>query len=101
MIALRSNLSKTPLPPEIQKAITSLGEGEGLLAEIIVTRTAADLIGLPDRGRIAPGVPAHLVVLEAHRFSELLSRPSASRLCIDAEEVHRPPVPDFAELNDR
>lgn len=67
----------------------------------VVTRTAADLIGLPDRGRIAPGAAAHLVVLEAHRFSELLSRPSASRLCIDAEEIHRPPVPDFAELNDR
>jgi cytosine deaminase len=67
----------------------------------IVTRTAADLIGLPDRGRIAPGAAAHLVVLEAHRFSELLSRPGASRLCIDAEEIHRPPVPNFAELNDR
>lgn len=67
----------------------------------VVTRTAADLIGLPDRGRIAPGAAAHLVVLEAHRFSELLSRPSASPLCIDAEEIHRPSVPPFAELNDR
>jgi cytosine deaminase len=67
----------------------------------VVTRTAADLIGLPDHGRIEPGAAAHLVVLEAHRFSELLSRPSASRLCIEAEEIHRPQVPNFAELNDR
>ena len=67
----------------------------------VVTRTAADLIGLPDHGRIEPGAAAHLLVLEAHRFSELLSRPSASRLCIEAEEIHRPQVPDFAELNDR
>jgi hypothetical protein len=35
LIALRSNLSKSPLPPDVQKAISSLGEGEGLLAEII------------------------------------------------------------------
>ena len=43
LIALRSNLSKTPLPPEIQKAITSLGEGEGLLAEIITGPSDAQL----------------------------------------------------------
>ena len=35
LISLRSNLSKAPLPPEIQKALTALGAGEGLLAEII------------------------------------------------------------------
>jgi cytosine deaminase len=67
----------------------------------VVTSTAADLLGLPDHGRIAPGAAAQLVVLEAHRFSELLSRPSASRLCIDAEEIHRAHAPNFAELNDR
>ena len=67
----------------------------------IVTSTAYDLMGLPDSGRIAPGSPAHLVVFDAHRFSELLSRPGVKRRCIDAEEIHTPSLPDFAELADR
>lgn len=67
----------------------------------VVTSTAADLIGRPDLGRIAPGAPAHLVMFEAHRFSELLSRPGARRRCIDGENVSSPVAPDFAELADR
>ena len=39
LIALRSNLAKTPLPPDIQNAIASLSEGEGLLAEVITGTT--------------------------------------------------------------
>lgn len=35
LIGLRSTLSKTQLPPEVQKAVASLGAGEGMLAEII------------------------------------------------------------------
>jgi hypothetical protein len=35
LIGLRSTLSKTQLPPDVQKAIASLGKGEGMLAEII------------------------------------------------------------------
>ncbi len=66
----------------------------------VVMSTAADLIGRPDYGRIAPGAPAHLVVFEAQRFSELLSRPCAPRRCIDGEELHTPVVPDFSELQD-
>lgn len=66
----------------------------------VVTSTAADLIGRPDYGRIAPGAPAHLVVFDAQRFSELLSRPGAPRRCIDGEELHTPAVPDFSELQD-
>ncbi len=67
----------------------------------VVTSTAADLIGLPEYGRIAPGAPARLVIFAAQRFSELLSRPGAARRCIDGEEIHSPVVPDFAELADR
>jgi len=29
----------------------------------IVTSAAADIVGLPDHGRVAPGRPAHLVIL--------------------------------------
>ena len=64
----------------------------------VVTRTAADLVGRPESGRIMPGAPAHLVLFAAHTFSELLSRPSLPRRCIDGEEVHTPAVPDYAEL---
>lgn len=64
----------------------------------VVTRTPADLIGLPRHGRIAPGSPAHLVIFEARRFSELLSRPAARRRCVDGEEIHAPPLPDYSEL---
>ena len=66
-----------------------------------VTSTAADLIGRPDLGRVAPGSPAQLVIFEAHRFSELLSRPATPRRCIDGELVHSPRLPDFAERGDR
>jgi cytosine deaminase len=66
----------------------------------VVTRTAADLVGRPEYGRVAPGTPARLVVFAARSFSELLSRPFAARRCVDGEELHAPPVPDYAELGD-
>jgi hypothetical protein len=35
LIGVRSHLTKTPLPPDVQKCLESLGEGEGMVAEII------------------------------------------------------------------
>lgn len=64
----------------------------------VVTSTAADLVGRPEFGRIAPGAPARLVVLAARSFSELLSRPGMSRLCIDGGEIHSPTAPSYDEL---
>ncbi|MEO7598823.1 MAG: cytosine deaminase [Opitutus sp.] len=64
----------------------------------VVTTTAADLVGRPDLGRIAPGAAGRLVVFEARSFSELLSRPGAARRCIDHEDIHAPVPPDFSEL---
>jgi cytosine deaminase len=66
----------------------------------VVTSTAADLVGRPEFGRVAPGAPAHLVIFSARGFSELLSRPAAPRRCVDGEDVHAPPLPDYAELNE-
>lgn len=88
---------------EVYTQSVRLAHLDARLAESVsvVTRAAFDLMGLPDHGRIAPGAPAQLVVFAAHRFSELLSRPNAPRRCIDGEEIHTPPVPDFAELADR
>jgi cytosine deaminase len=64
----------------------------------VVTSTAADLVGRPEHGRIAPGAPAHLVLLAARSFSELLSRPGAPRRRLDGERLEAPPVPAYAEL---
>jgi len=64
----------------------------------VVTSTAADLLGRPEFGRVAPGAPARLTVFEARGFSELLSRPAAPRRSVDGGELRALPVPDFAEL---
>ncbi len=87
---------------EVYAQSVRLAHLDELLAESVkvVTSTAADLVGRPEFGRVAPGAPAHLVVFEAHRFSELLSRPSGPRRRIDGEQVHAPVVPDFSELHD-
>jgi cytosine deaminase len=66
----------------------------------VVTSTAADLVGRPDLGRVTVGSPARLVIFSAQGFSELLSRPTTSRRCVDGEKVHAPSVPDYAELGE-
>jgi cytosine/creatinine deaminase len=65
----------------------------------LVTASAADLVGRPACGRIAPGAPARLVIFAARSFNELLSRPTTARRCVDAENVHSPQVPEFSELD--
>lgn len=64
----------------------------------VVTTTAADILGRPDLGRVAPGADGRLVVFEARSFSELLSRPGATRRCLDDHELRALPLPDYAEL---
>jgi cytosine deaminase len=64
----------------------------------IVTRTAADIVGLPAMGRIAQGAPAHLVVFPARSFSEFLSRPGSRRRLVDGENIREARVPGYDEL---
>ena len=80
---------------EIYVQSVRLAHLDGRLAESVrvVTCTAADLVGRPRHGRIAPGSPAHLVVFEARSFSELLSWPGAPRRCVDGERAIRRPRP--------
>ena len=65
----------------------------------VVTTGPADIMGLADHGRIAPGARADLVVLEARTFSELLSRPAARRRLVHGEHFRPSTPPDYSELN--
>jgi cytosine deaminase len=65
----------------------------------VVTTHAADIIGLPSRGRIAPGSPAQLVVFPARSFSEFLSRPGSARRLVDGEAIRDARPPGYEELD--
>ena len=55
-----------------------------------VAAVPARLMGLEDRGQLAPGSPADLVLFEGRDWSEVLSRP----------ETARPPLYSVLLLND-
>jgi cytosine deaminase len=65
-----------------------------------VTSLPADLMKLPARGRLAPGLPADLVLFRARTMSELLSRPQADRLVLRAGRPIDTTLPDYRELDD-
>ena len=64
----------------------------------VVTSAAADMVGLPENGRIFPGSPAQLVVFPATSFSEFLSRPGSRRRLIDGENIRDARPPGYDEL---
>jgi cytosine/creatinine deaminase len=64
-----------------------------------VTRTPAQIMGLPERGRIALGAPADLVLFHARGWSELLSRPQADRIVLRAGLRIDTALPDYRELD--
>jgi cytosine deaminase len=64
-----------------------------------VTKTAADLIKLPDCGRIGVGLPADLVVFKARYFSELLSRPQADRIVLRHGQRIDSTLPSYEQLD--
>ncbi len=65
-----------------------------------ITRTPADLMGLPTVGRIAPGGAADLVVFQARSFSELFSRPQSDRLVLRQGRAINTTLPNYAELDE-
>ena len=68
------------------------------VAPAVVTTTAADIMGLPDTGRIAPRARADLIVCEARTFNELLSRLGAPRRLLHGEHFRPGDRPTFASL---
>ena len=64
----------------------------------VVTSAAADIVGLPEYGRVAPGAPAHLVAFPTRSVSEFLSRPGLPRRLIDGEQVRESRPPGYEDL---
>ncbi|MEG4224687.1 cytosine deaminase [Microcoleus sp. N9_B2] len=65
-----------------------------------VTTTPADLMGLPNLGKIAVGVPADLILFKARNFSELLSRSQRDRTVLRQGKEIDTTLPDYRELDD-
>lgn len=65
-----------------------------------VTKTPADLMGLPNLGRIAVGLPADLILFKARNFSELLSRSQGDRRVLRQGREIDTTLPDYRELDD-
>ncbi len=64
-----------------------------------VTKTAANLIRLPNLGRIAVGLSADLIIFKARYFSELLSRRQSDRIILRQGKQIDNTLPDYAELD--
>lgn len=65
-----------------------------------VTKTSADLMELPNVGRIGVGLPADLILFKGRSFSELLSRPQCDRIVLRKGQPIDTTLPDYAELDD-
>ncbi|MEG3880655.1 cytosine deaminase [Microcoleus sp. herbarium7] len=65
-----------------------------------VTQTPAQLMGLPNSGKIAVGLPADLILFKARNFSELLSRNQGDRTVLRQGEKIDTTLPDYRELDD-
>ena len=65
-----------------------------------VTKTSADLMRLPDVGRIGVGLPADLILFKGRNFSELLSRRQCDRIVLRKGKAIDTTLPDYAELDD-
>ena len=65
-----------------------------------VTKTSADLIRLPNVGRIGVGLPADLILFKGRSFSELLSRRQHYRIVLRNGQQLDTTLPDYAELDD-
>jgi cytosine deaminase len=65
-----------------------------------ITITPADLMGLPNVGRIGVGLPADLVLFKARNYSELLSRSQHDRIVLRNGKAIDTTLPDYAELDD-
>jgi cytosine deaminase len=66
----------------------------------VIGRAPAAIIARPDRGVIAPGAPADLVLFAARTFTEFLSRPQADRTVLRSGKAIDTTLPDYRELDE-
>lgn len=66
-----------------------------------ITRTPADTMCLPDKGRLKEGAPADMVIFSARSYSEFLSRPQHDRVVIRAGRAIDTTPPDYRTLDSR
>lgn len=64
-----------------------------------VTRTPANLMGLPDHGRLRTAGPADLILFPARNWSEFAARPQSDRIVLRKGQMIDATPPDFAELD--
>lgn len=64
-----------------------------------VAPVPAAACGFADRGRIAIGQPADLVLFRARSLNELLSRPQSDRVVLRGGRVLNAALPDFREMD--
>jgi cytosine deaminase len=64
-----------------------------------VTRTPGAICGRPDRGVIAAGGSADLVIFNARNWTELMARPQSDRIVIRAGKAIDRKLPDYRELD--
>ena len=64
-----------------------------------VNRVPADIMGLPQHGRIATGAAADLVLFNARDYSELYSRPQSDRIVLHNGQQVDTSLPDYRELD--
>ncbi|MGB3693829.1 MAG: cytosine deaminase [Spirulinaceae cyanobacterium] len=65
-----------------------------------VTKTAADLMKLPQLGRIKVGLPADLILFKARNYNELLARSQHDRIVLRQGKATTATLPDYEELDD-
>ena len=65
-----------------------------------VTKIPAELMGLPQAGKIEVGLPADFIIFKARYFSELLSRPQSDRIVVRNGEKIDTTLPEYSELDD-
>jgi len=65
----------------------------------LVTKSPADIMRLPGRGRLAAGLAADLIVFRARSMSELFARPHCGRTVLRRGRAIDSTLPDFRELD--
>ena len=66
----------------------------------MVTTTPAAILGRPELGQIAVGQPADLILFNARRWSEFLSRPQMDRVVLRRGQAIDRALPDYRELDE-